>query len=78
MATHLPHLCQQKQILVVANMWNLPRLTTLCEREIAPYLSVDNVLAVYQAAVYHRAAQLEKLCIAFMVRGVVGARVAVG
>ncbi len=45
-------------VLAAANMLELPRLVTLCERDLAPLLSVDNVVAVWQAAVHH----LVRLC----------------
>ena len=36
------------QLLVAANMMQLPRLVTLCEREIVPHLSAENVVQVIQ------------------------------
>jgi len=54
-------------LLAAANMLELPRLVTLCEKELQPLLNADNVIAVWQAATYHQAKQLQEACVHAMI-----------
>lgn len=49
-------------VLVLADMWQLPQLVAQCERALASLLGVHNAVALWQAAMHYRATQLARLC----------------
>jgi len=54
-------------LLEMADLYNLTKLTSLCERYLASTLNEENVWSVYQLGIHRNATQLITMCIQFII-----------